>query len=83
MLKIRLKRTGRKNNPFYRIVLMENLSKRDGKAIAELGYYSPLTKEIKFDTLNLHKYIKKEPGSLITQLLITNAKIFTLMALNC
>jgi small subunit ribosomal protein S16 len=57
MLKIRLKRTGRKNNPFYRIVLMENLSKRDGKAIAELGYYSPLTKEIKFDTLNLHKYI--------------------------
>ena len=57
MLKIRLKRTGRKNNPFYRIVLMENLSKRDGKAIAELGYYNPLTKEIKFDTINLHKYI--------------------------
>lgn len=57
MLKIRLKRTGRKNNPFYRIVLMENLSKRDGKPIAELGYYNPLTKEIKFDTVNLHKYI--------------------------
>ncbi len=57
MLKIRLKRTGRKNTPFYRIVLMENLSKRDGKAIAELGYYNPLTKEIKFDTINLHKYI--------------------------
>ena len=57
MLKIRLKRTGRKNNPFYRIVLMENLSTRDGKAIAELGYYNPLTKEIKFDTINLHKYI--------------------------
>ncbi len=57
MLKIRLKRTGRKNNPFYRIVLMENRSKRDGKAIAELGYYNPLTKEIKFDTINLHKYI--------------------------
>ena len=57
MLKIRLKRTGRKNNPFYRIVLMENLSKRDGKTIAELGYYNPLTKEIKFDTINLHKYI--------------------------
>jgi len=57
MLKIRLKRTGRKNNPFYRIVLMENLSKRDGKAIVELGYYNPLTKEIKLDTINLHKYI--------------------------
>jgi len=41
MLKIRLKRTGRKSKPFYKIVLMENLSKRDGKSIAELGYYIP------------------------------------------
>jgi small subunit ribosomal protein S16 len=57
MLKIRLKRTGRKNKPFYRIVLMENLSKRDGKAIAELGFYDPITKLIKFDKIALHKYI--------------------------
>ena len=46
MLKIRLKRTGRKNKPFYRIVLMENLSKRDGSSIAELGYYDPLKKKL-------------------------------------
>jgi len=57
MLKIRLKRLGRKNKPFYRIVVMENLSKRDGKAIAELGYYNPLTKMIKIDKFALHKYI--------------------------
>ena len=57
MLKIRLKRVGRKNKPFYRIVLMENLSKRDGKAIAELGFYDPITKLIKFDKIALHKYI--------------------------
>jgi small subunit ribosomal protein S16 len=57
MLKIRLKRTGRKNKPFYRIVLMENLSKRDGKAIVEFGYYDPLKKVINFDKLALHKYI--------------------------
>lgn len=37
----------------------------------------------KFGKNFFNKYIKKEPGSLITQLLITNAKIFTLMALNC
>lgn len=37
MLKIRLKRSGRKNKPFYKIVLMENLSKRDGKAIVDFG----------------------------------------------
>ena len=57
MLKIRLKRTGRKTKPFYRIVLMENLSKRDGKAILELGYYDPIKKIIKVDKFNLHKYL--------------------------
>jgi small subunit ribosomal protein S16 len=57
MLKIRLKRTGRKKKPFYKIVLMENLSRRDGKAILELGYYDPIKKLIHFDKLNLHKYL--------------------------
>jgi len=58
MLKIRLKRTGRKKKPFYKIVLMENLSKRDGKSIFELGYYDPLKKVIKVDKENLYNYIK-------------------------
>jgi small subunit ribosomal protein S16 len=57
MLKIRLKRTGRKKQPFYRIVLMENLSKRDGSSIAEIGYYDPMKKVINFDKLTLHKYL--------------------------
>ena len=57
MLKIRLKRTGRKTKPFYRIVLMENLSKRDGKSIAEIGYYDPIKKIMKFDKTTLVKYI--------------------------
>jgi small subunit ribosomal protein S16 len=57
MLKIRLKRSGRKGKPFYRIVLMESLSKRDGKAILELGYYDPLKKIIKMDKAEIHKYI--------------------------
>jgi small subunit ribosomal protein S16 len=57
MLKIRLKRVGRKNKPFYRIVLMESLSKRDGKAIAEIGYYDPLKKLLNVDKITLHKYL--------------------------
>jgi small subunit ribosomal protein S16 len=57
MLKIRLKRIGRKKKPFYKIVLMENLSRRDGKAILELGYYDPIKKLIHVDKLNLHKYL--------------------------
>nr|YP_009545366.1 ribosomal protein S16 [Mallomonas splendens]AYO28520.1 ribosomal protein S16 [Mallomonas splendens] len=57
MLKIRLKKLGRKNKPFYRIVLMENLSKRDGKSIVELGYYDPISKSLNIDKISLHKYI--------------------------
>lgn len=57
MLKIRLKRTGRKSKPFYRIVLMENLSRRDGKSIAEIGYYDPIRKILNFDKFLLHKYL--------------------------
>jgi small subunit ribosomal protein S16 len=53
MLKIRLKRIGRKSKPFYRIVVMENLSKRDGKSIMELGYYDPIKKIINFNKQDL------------------------------
>jgi small subunit ribosomal protein S16 len=49
MLKLRLKRTGRKRSPSYRLVIMENLTRRDGKPIEELGYYNPITKKYKFD----------------------------------
>jgi len=38
-------------------VLMENLSRRDGAAIVEIGYYDPLKKVINFDKAALHKYI--------------------------
>jgi small subunit ribosomal protein S16 len=55
MLKIRLKRTGRKNQPFYKIVLMENLSKRDGKSIIDLGYYDPIRKLLHFEKISLQK----------------------------
>lgn len=45
MLKIRLKRTGRKNLPSYQIVLMDAKTKRDGKILKVLGSYSPISKE--------------------------------------
>ena len=57
MLKIRLKRIGRKNKPFYRVVLMESLSKRNGKSIAELGYYDPIKKIINLDKITISKYL--------------------------
>jgi small subunit ribosomal protein S16 len=43
MVKIRLRRMGRRNKPFYRVVVTENRSPRDGKAIDIIGHYNPLT----------------------------------------
>ena len=43
MLRIRLTRTGRKKRPSYRVVVAEARWARDGRRIAELGYYDPLT----------------------------------------
>ncbi|NME35731.1 MULTISPECIES: 30S ribosomal protein S16 [Fusobacterium] len=42
MLKLRLTRLGSTKRPVYRLAAMENLSKRDGKAVAYLGNYYPL-----------------------------------------
>ena len=40
--KIRLKRIGRRNRPFYRVVVMDSRNKRDGAAIEELGWFNPV-----------------------------------------
>ena len=58
MLKIRLKRIGRKKKPFYKIVVMEDLFRRDGKAIKELGFYDPILKKVAIDKYYFCKYIQ-------------------------
>lgn len=49
MLKIRLKRTGRRGDPHYKIVVMQDNQPRDGRAIAEIGYYNPRNHPTTFD----------------------------------
>jgi len=44
MVKIRLRRMGAKKNPFYRIVVADSKSPRDGRCIEEIGTYDPLQK---------------------------------------
>jgi len=39
--KIRLKRTGSKKQPYYRVVVADSRDQRDGRAIEEIGYYGP------------------------------------------
>ena len=46
--KIRLKRIGRRNRPFYRMVVMDSRSRRDGAAIEELGWYNPIDMDHSF-----------------------------------
>jgi small subunit ribosomal protein S16 len=57
MLKIRLKRLGKKRYPFYRLVIMESTSRRNGRPIDEVGYYNPMTKDYKFDPDKIKKWL--------------------------
>ena len=58
-VKMRLKRLGAKNAPFYRVVVADERAPRDGKFIEEIGYYNPLTNpaEIKIDAEKAKKWI--------------------------
>lgn len=51
MVKIRLKRMGAHKKPFYRVVVADSRTQRDGRFIEEIGYYNPLKDpvEIKID----------------------------------
>jgi small subunit ribosomal protein S16 len=58
-VKIRLKRMGAHKKPFYRIVVADSRSPRDGKFIEEIGYYNPLTDpaDVKIDGETAQKWI--------------------------
>ena len=57
MLKLRLKRIGRKRSPSYRLVIMENITRRDGRPIEEVGYYNPISKDYKFNSKKIQEWL--------------------------
>ena len=59
-VKIRLKRMGMKKHPFYRIVVADVRSPRDGRFIEEIGYYDPMKQpaDIKVDAEKAQQWIK-------------------------
>lgn len=71
MLKLRLKRCGRKKQPFYKIVVMQNTSRRDGYAIEELGFFNPIDKSLKINRERLIIRLKQgvKPTRIIVSLL--------------
>lgn len=47
--KIRLKRIGRRNRPFYRLIVIDSRKQRDGAAIEEVGWYNPIDEDHSYD----------------------------------
>ena len=58
-VKIRLRRMGAKKAPFYRVVVADSRSPRDGRFIEEIGYYNPVAQpaEIKINEEKATKWI--------------------------
>ena len=74
MLTIRLTRKGRKNQPFFRVVVIDKRrSSKGGRAVEELGYIDPLTKKKSLNKERLLHWIKMgaQPTATVKNLLIS------------
>ena len=73
MVKIRLRRMGAKKAPYYRIIVADSRSPRDGRCIEEIGTYDPLTEPatIAVDAEKAQQWIKNgaQPTDTVTALL--------------
>ncbi len=72
-VKMRLKRMGQKKAPFYRVVVADARSQRDGRFIDDVGYYDPTVEPsvIKFDEENTKKWLANgaQPTDRVVKLL--------------
>ncbi|GAA0228809.1 30S ribosomal protein S16 [Metaclostridioides mangenotii] len=75
-VKIRLKRMGANKKPFYRIVVADSRSPRDGKFIEEIGYYNPVSepKQVKINDEKAVAWLKNgaQPTEAVKNLLAKN-----------
>ena len=79
MVKIRLRRMGAKKAPFYRIVVADSRSPRDGRFIEEIGTYNPMTETatVTVDAEKAKKWIANgaQPTETVRELLKKNGVI--------
>ena len=73
-VRIRLKRFGTKRRPFYRIVVMDSRSPRDGRTIEEVGFYHPIEieeKQIQVKEERIRDWLNKgaQPSDTVRKLL--------------
>lgn len=73
-VKIRLKRIGAKKAPFYRIVVADSRSPRDGRFIEEIGNYDPMKKQVAVDAQKALQWMKNgaQPTDTVRALLKKN-----------
>tara|TARA_Y100001968_G_scaffold207605_1_gene190776 strand:+ start:155 stop:499 length:345 start_codon:yes stop_codon:yes gene_type:complete len=71
MIKLRLKRFGKKKEASFRVVACNSTSRRDGRPLQELGFYNPRTKETRLDTEALRKRLTEgaQPTDVVRNLL--------------
>ncbi len=78
-VKIRLKRMGMKGKPFYRIVVADSRTPRDGRFVEEIGYYNPVTDpaEVKVNVERASYWVKNgaQPTQTVKTLLKNNGVI--------
>lgn len=74
MVKLRLKRMGRKHEPHYRIVATDSRSPRDGRFIEELGWFNPKAKDVlyKINSEGIKKWLSNgaQPSYAVKSILI-------------
>nr|YP_009244564.1 ribosomal protein S16 [Agarophyton chilense]AMK96806.1 ribosomal protein S16 [Agarophyton chilense]ASP44701.1 30S ribosomal protein S16 [Agarophyton chilense]UAD84468.1 ribosomal protein S16 [Agarophyton chilense] len=71
MLKIRLKRFGRKRQPSYRIIVIDGRKPRDGRPIEEIGFYNPINNKSKINLIQVRKRIDQgaQPTKKVQQII--------------
>ena len=76
MLSIRLTRRGAKKKPFYRIIVTEKRSKRDGRFVESVGYYDPCRNpaDVKLDRERINYWIERgaQPSETVRSLIKRN-----------
>ncbi len=77
MVKLRLKRFGKKREVSYRIVAMTSSTRRDGRPLEELGFYNPRTDETRLNVPAIVKRLKDgaQPTDTVRSIL-EKAKVF-------
>ncbi len=77
MLKIKLSRKGKKNQPFFRLIILEQAKDPMGDFLEDLGYYNPLTKKSSFKSERINYWISQgaKPTDSVNNLLISQGII--------